>query len=224
VCSSDLVQDFNHDGQPDLVVLMAQALEGIYLLLNQGRGEFDITPITEKTSAWGFSHFELVDFNRDGAMDILATNGDNGDSPDYPGTLKNYHGVRLYLNDGHNRFTEAWFYPMHGAYKARAVDFDGDGDQDIAAISFFPNYLGAFKESFVYLENTGNLRFVPYTFAESIAGRWLTFDAGDLDGDGDVDMVLGAFNRSFHDVPNVLVEEWRLHGPSVIILENTLRK
>ncbi len=94
-------------------------------------------------------------------------------------------------------FSEAWFYPLYGAYRALARDFDLDGDMDIAAIAFFPNYLGSFKESFTYLENQGGLKFTPSTFPESISGRWITMDAGDWDGDGDADIVLGAFNRSF---------------------------
>ena len=90
-------------------------------------------------------------------------------------------------------------------------------------MAFFPNYMGTFKESFTYLENQGNLKFAPSTFVESIAGRWITMDAGDLDGDGDADIVLGAFNRSFGDVPKPLGDTWEAKGPSILVLENTTK-
>ncbi|MCD6051015.1 MAG: repeat-containing protein [Verrucomicrobia bacterium] len=217
------VHDFDGDGRLDIMVLMAQAREGLFLLRNQGQGQFEEKAITEKHPAWGMSHLEMVDFNKDGKPDLLVTNGDNGDTGMFAICTKPYHGIRLYLNDGGGKFHEAWFYPLHGAYRALARDFDLDGDQDIAAISFFPNYLGSFKESFTYLENLGGLKFSPSTFPESISGRWITMDAGDWDGDGDADIVLGAFNRSFGDLPQLLGDTWEERGPSILMLENTVR-
>jgi hypothetical protein len=217
------VHDFDKDGRPDIVVVMAQAHEGISLFLNRGEERFEERIVTQKHPAWGFSHLELVDFNKDGEMDLLVTNGDNGDNVLFPNCVKPYHGVRLYLNQGKGQFTEAWFYPLHGAYRAVARDFDLDGDTDIAAISFFPDYWESAKESFVYLECQGGVKFAASTFVQSMAGRWITMDAGDLDGDGDADVVLGASNRSFGDVPRALSESWEQSGASVLLLENTVR-
>jgi hypothetical protein len=111
---------------------------------------------------------------------------------------------------------------MHGAFKAVARDFDKDGDLDIAAISFFPDYEKAPQESFVYLENLGGLRFSASTFPEAISGRWLALDAADLDGDGDIDIVLGSLIEMNSDVPPALKKNWEQTGPSVLILRNTL--
>lgn len=51
--------------------------------------------------------------------------------------MKPYHGVHIYLNDGHDNFKEAWFYPIYGTSKAVARDFDNDGDEDIVLGSYF---------------------------------------------------------------------------------------
>jgi len=217
------VQDFDHDGKPDLIVMMAQAREGLYLFFNKGNGQFEQKTLMEWHPAWGASYFELADFNGDGFPDILATNGDNGDQVDHVAPFKNYHGIRIYLNDGKNNFHEAYFFPMNGAYKAMARDFDGDGDLDIAAISFYPDYRHSPRESFVYLENLGQMRFTPYSFAESFSGRWLVMDVGDLDGDGKPDIVLGAYDHGPTYVPHTLYEEWEKRGPSLLILKNTGR-
>jgi hypothetical protein len=216
------VRDFNHDGQPDLLVLMAQAREGLWLFRNEGGGRFSPQPIVEQPPTFGYAGFEVADFNGDGHPDLLTANGDNGD---WPTGLKSSHGLRLLLNDGKNRFEEKWFFPLHGAYKAVARDFDGDGDLDVAAIAFYPDFERGLEESFVYLENQGALRFETWTMANSAAGRWLTMDAGDLDGDGDEDIALGSFVRgpTTQPIPSAAQERWRADGAAVLLLENTRR-
>jgi hypothetical protein len=213
------IVDVDHDGRPDLIVLMAQAKEGIFLYRNQGKGEFVEKTLLEQSPVWGYTSFELVDFNNDGHLDILTSNGDRGDFECPP---KKYHGVRIYLNDGQWKFKEAFFYPLNGAYKCIAADFDGDGDLDIAAISFFPDYDKSPEESFVYLENLGKLQFTSHTFPDCYRGRWLTMDAGDLDGDGDLDIVLGGVYKTPFRAPAALIERWAKEGPSVLILRNQL--
>lgn len=216
------VRDFDGDGRPDIIVMTAQAREGIYLFLNQGRNEFKMETLLEFPPSWGLAGFELTDFNKDGKIDLLVANGDNGD---FALPLKNYHGIRLYLNDGRNHFREAFFYPMHGAYKAVARDFDGDGDLDIAAIAFYPDFEQKNPESFVYLENLGGMKFDASTCAESNAGRWMVMDAADLDGDGGEDIVLGSFVRgpTTMPVPQALRDFWRTNGAAVLLLENIRR-
>ena len=212
--------DYNHDGRLDIIALMAQAREGVFLFRNDGGGEFTEIPLITQPPAWGFVSLQVVDLNGDGYPDLLTANGDLGDFECPP---KRYHGVRIYLNDGKWNFHEAFFYPLNGAYKAVAADFDGDGDLDIAVISFFPDYQRSPEESFVYLENRGNLEFSAWTFPECERGRWITMDVGDLDGDGDLDIVLGAAYKTPFRATSEIQERWNKEGPSLLILRNNLR-
>jgi len=213
------VIDYNHDGKPDIVLLAAQAREGVFLYVNKGHGQFEEKPLIQQPPVWGYVYFELADFNGDGFPDILTANGDLGDFVCPP---KKYHGVRIYLNDGNWNFKEAWFYPINGAFKCIAADFDGDGDLDIAVISFFPDYDKSPEESFVFLENQGGLKFKPHTFPDSFRGRWLVMDAGDLDGDGDLDIVLGGAYKVPFKTPQTFLDRWQKDAPSVLILRNQL--
>ncbi len=208
------IKDYNHDGLPDLIVLFAQGEEGIFLFTNKGHGNFDEKEILRFPPVYGSSYFEMDDFNQDGFPDILYTCGDNAD---FSAVLKPYHGVYIFLNDGHWNFAQKYFFPINGCYKAIARDFDGDGDLDIACISFFADYAKQPEEGFVYLENMGQFVFKPHSLPETQVGRWLTMDAGDLDGDGKIDLLLGNFSVAPSFIKSSIPFK---QGPAFLFLKN----
>lgn len=210
-----IVKDFNGDGLNDILSLITQGDEQILLLINQGKFKFRPQLLLRFPPVYGSSYFDLCDFNKDGNFDILYTNGDNAD---FSSILKPYHGIRIFLNDGRNQFTEEWFYPMPGASKALARDFDQDGDLDIAAISFFPDFEHHPEQGFIYLENKAG-KFNASTTSLAASGRWLIMEAADVDEDNDDDLLLGAMNFS-PSVPPSLFEQWNSKGTSILLLRN----
>lgn len=221
-CIKTEVHDFNHDGLPDIMALMAQGDERIIIYYNQGEGAFTEKTVIRFPPVYGSSYFELHDFNQDGNPDILYTNGDNAD---YSVELKAYHGVRIFENNGQYEFSEAFFYPAHGATKAKAADFDADGDLDIALISYFADFKEHPENGFIFLDNISEseqYNFNAYTSPETTAGRWLTLETGDYDHDGDTDIALGAFIYGASTNDN-LQHRWLKNAPDAMLLYNSLK-
>lgn len=218
--------DHDGDGRQDLLVAFGQGDERISLFSHDAGGHWRERRLIEFPPTNGTVHFQLADFDGDGREDILYVNGDNADYKN-PG-LKPYHGYTIYLRGRGATYTAAYHFPANGAYGARVADFDLDGDLDFATVAFYPDFSVEPRESFIYFENTGGvggpLTFVPSTLTDYRSGRFLVLDSGDVDGDGDEDIVLGSYVgfSTEHDRSG-LHENWVSDGPPVIWLENTVR-
>jgi hypothetical protein len=183
-----IVRDFNQDGRLDIASLFAQGDERVILYLNEGKLKFKEQVLQRFPSIYGTSSFDLVDMDSDGDLDLVCTAGDNAD---FSTILKPYHGIYLYQNMGNFNLKPWRFFPQNGATKAIAADFDGDGDSDIASIALFPDVAKRPLEGFMYIENQGK-SFSQKTLPINHLGRWSVMDAGDIDADGDIDLVLGS--------------------------------
>ena len=124
--------DIDKDGDLDIISLVSQEWEEIYLFENLGKGKFQPRLLFGSGNEdFGSSGISMADLDKDGDQDILYT---NGDAFDYiPPQGKPWHGVQWLENKGNLTFE---FHRMHsfvGAYNARPVDLDGDGDLDLYA-------------------------------------------------------------------------------------------
>ena len=208
--------DVDDDGDQDLMVLFAHGDEGLHLYRNDGYGRFRVDTLLRFHALFGSTDFALEDMNADGLLDVILTNGDNSDQSQI---LKSFHGVRVFLNQGDFDMEESYFFAMHGAYKILAHDFDLDQDIDLMAIAFHPDYQ-RLDQSIIFLENQGAMSFVPSVFDLSDEGRWMVMDAGDVDRDGDQDVIIGSFVLGPGHVPPSLLQRWRGATNHLLYLEN----
>lgn len=187
------IADMNNDGKKDIIALFSQGIEGVFIFYQKDDFQFEVNQVIQLPPEYGSSWFELIDYDDDGNLDIVMTNGDNAD---YSIFLKPYHGIRLFLNDGSNTFDQKWFYPLYGASRVLADDYDLDGDIDFAVTALFNDTKNSPEEGFIYLENLTSKRFEfqSYTLKGNFTNGWLTMAKGDYDADGDIDLMIGSFN------------------------------
>jgi hypothetical protein len=186
------ILDIENDGDLDLLTLVSQEWEQIFCFLNDGTGKFQTRLLWGSDNEdFGSSGIYLYDFNQDGRQDILYT---NGDAFDYiPPTGRPWHGVQWLENKGNLNFTYHRICDFIGAYNARPVDIDKDGDPDLFAVSGFNLWDDPKSQSFVWIENIDFKRFIVHDIANSPT-HLITFEPGDFNNDGLTDFVTGGMH------------------------------
>lgn len=212
------IVDFNGDGRMDIVALQGNGDEGIDIFWNNGNNTYEKERILRFLPTNGSTHFSLLDYNKDGQIDVIYTSGDNGD---YSPIMKPYHGIYVFLNDK-NTFTKSIFLPMNGVYQSEVQDFDQDGDFDIIALAFHPDFEFHPSESFIYFRNDGNNNFDRFTIKEFADSRWMRFATVDIDSDNDLDILITAMNIKTPEISKKTAEQWQLKDTPIILIENKL--
>ncbi len=216
--SKAIAEDLNGDGRPDVLAMFAQGQESIVRFMNTGVG-FREETVMNFPPVYGVTDMILADLDDDGDSDLIVANGDNGD---FSPVFKPYHGVRIYRNSGGAVFEDWMFQPIHGAARVQSRDFDLDGDIDIAVLSIYPDLARYPEETLVYLENE-NGTFKPKHVRKEPSVRWVILEAGDIDHDGDDDLVAGANLILSFPIPASYSERFRNAKNSITVFENVTK-
>ena len=187
------IADFNGDHTPDIAAIVSQQYEEIHLFTNDGKGNFTGSTIWGSTNEdYACSGMTLCDLNRDGRPDLLFSNGDGFGPAPVPGP-RPWHGVQWLENRGGGLFKFHRIGDLAGAYSPVAVDLDGDGAQDVVAVSAFNEWEKPGVASLVWFRNDGKMNFSAVVLAHAPT-HLLTLTEFDPDKNGRTTLVTGAMH------------------------------
>ena len=192
--SSVLAQDFDGDGDPDLMVAEfrgANWQEGqpevpaIAYLRNLGQGRFD-DPVRYEVAGKPYTLFAR-DLDGDADPDVLVIFGESS-------------SVGVLRNRGDGSFDAPTYFSVGSSPFSRVRDItaDLDGDQDLDVVTSNNG-----SDDLSILLNRGDGSFEPQSRVEVARPYYFVF--ADVDADGDVDIVLDTYNTQEYTQPGSLV-------------------
>lgn len=165
--------DFDHDGNLDIAITMEGYNQGkVEVLWGDGQSDFGSSFEVSSYSAWGLCS---GDFDGDGFADLVATSH---------GWAQ--HGVRIWRNDQLGGFTNSAVVSTLATSPAGVVagDFDGDGIDDVAAISETGGW------AVDWFHGNGNGTFGTYhAVANTLGLQGRRIYAGHFDADAHLDLL-----------------------------------
>ncbi len=178
--------DFDGDGDTDLVVAEFgwHKTGRVVWLRNDGDAKSPRFELQVLDPRPGAIHVPVTDLNHDGRPDVVAL------------ISQEFEVIEAFLNRGDGAFDKVRVHaaddPSFGSSGMQLIDLDGDGDQDVLSVNgdTFDSKLLKPYHGIQWLENKGEFPFVPHRLT-AMPGVHRAL-AGDLDGDGDLDIVAGA--------------------------------
>ena len=207
--------DFDGDGDLDLIVaVFGWHRAGEILLLEQKPGPDGRPAFThhQVDNRHGTIHVPVVDLNGDGKPDFVAL------------ISQEYETVVAFMNEGGGKFKPRTLFtaphPAFGSSGLQLADIDGDGDVDVLLTNgdVYDSPLLKPYHGVSWLENRGADREFARHEIGAVYGAHRAL-AGDVDGDGDIDVVAVSFlGEPFYDAARRDVG-----GDSVILFEQLSR-
>lgn len=219
--STLLIFDANNDGKKDLLVGDISC-NTMYMLFNNTNNINPVMtsaiqhyPTQRPVDVYVFPAAFLIDVNNDGKKDLVV-------APNTPNNSDNFENIHLYIrNDstsGSNIFTwqsddflESEMIDVSEGSSPAFVDYNNDGLQDIVISNTgYYSSSAAYKTGLALYENTGTNTTPKYNL---ISRNWMNLSSlninnmapsfGDLDNDGDLDMVCGSADGLLHFFRNI---------------------
>ncbi len=171
------------DGDGDIDIAANESDDDFHLFYNDGDGQ-SFTLMTVAAASSGDKGIALGDLDGDGDLDLVA--GDNND----------YYNTSILWNDGDGNWTNDILGSGAGGYTVALGDLDGDCDLDIIR----PDELATGHNQIWF--NNGDGTFNKTSFG---SGGYWDAKVGDLDNDGDLDVVLsGVYSYLGTEIANAL--------------------
>lgn len=169
-----LIEDFDNDGDKDVVLGDFQKTIFYENRNNSSFRDTVLRPFTFPSINLGATSFVSLDFDDDGDKDILFSTSQTG------GTFSS--NIAWHENLGGFNFDSVKSaLPLTGVEQIQAVDYDGDGDEDLMVVRSSRNAVG-------WIENLGSGSFASYSeiFRLNRSASIIIYE--DIDNDGDIDV------------------------------------
>ncbi|MFA6596292.1 MAG: FG-GAP-like repeat-containing protein [Ignavibacteriaceae bacterium] len=180
IYSAAAVGDLNNDSLPDLIV--GDFTGQLYLHLQTASG-FPVVSTAMAINAGGFACPRLIDFDKDGDLDLILGKDD--------GTLSFYENIGT-AESAEWLEVQNFFGSIDVGSDAvpTLCDYDKDGDYDLIAGNISGEVKFFYNNTFEWVEDTS-------VTSTIIVDQNAAPACADLDGDGDFDLVMGNYEGTF---------------------------